>query len=67
MVDDNNFILVDNFKEHRRKNKLQSRLQVPYAVSDSLQAVMTENFFDPELQPDTELPGMNATNKGPYN
>jgi hypothetical protein len=66
-IDANNFVLVDNFKEHKRKNKLFSRLQMPYESSDTLGAVINDNFYDDELVSDTELPGMNATNKGPYN
>jgi hypothetical protein len=66
-IDANNFVLVDNFKEHRKKNKLLSRLQMPYESSDTLGAVINDNFYDDELVSDTELPGMNATNKGPYN
>jgi hypothetical protein len=66
-IDANNFVLVDNFREHRRKNKLFSRLQMPYESSDTLGAVINDNFYDDELVSDTELPGMNATNKGPYN
>ena len=65
-IDDDNFVLVDNFKEHRRKHRLVSRLQINQP-SDQLGTILNQGFYDDELMADTELPGQNATNKGPFN
>ena len=65
-LDDTNFVLVDNFKEHRRKHHLVSRLQLNQP-SEQLGHILNQGFYDDELSADTELPGQNATNKGPFN
>jgi len=60
------FILVDNYKEHLHKPKMQSWLQMNQD-SEHTRDLLTRNFYDDELMSDIDLPGQNKTNKGPFN
>lgn len=65
-ITDNEFVIVDNYKEHVHKPKLQSWLQVD-SKQEETKELLTRNFYDDELMPDTNLPGQNKTDKGPFN
>lgn len=65
-IDENNFVLVDNYSEHKKKNKLVSRVQMPQE-SQQLGTILDRDFYDDEIMADTELPGQNSTNRGPFN
>ena len=65
-IDDNNFVLVDNYREHKKKSHHYSRLQ-QNQPRDGVNDAINQGFFDDENMADTELPGQNATNRGPFN
>ena len=65
-ITDDQFVIVDNYKEHVHKPKLQSWLQLD-SRQEETRDLLTRNFYDDELMPDTDLPGQNKTDKGPFN
>ncbi|CAI2358945.1 unnamed protein product [Moneuplotes crassus] len=65
-IDDHNFVIVDNYREHKKRNRLVSRVQVS-PDRQQLGSILDQGFYDDEIMADTELPGQNSTNKGPFN
>ena len=65
-IDDDNFVLVDTYKDHLVESNTPDRLK-GNDMDQSTKELLDNNYEIGVEEPDTLLPGKDPTEKGPFN